>query len=133
MRHPKSIDDLLEIINLPFGDMVLMEGRVSFSSKECWPKEINYSGYRHPNVELEYVFDSGDNDRLLIVFPGCEWFMYPMFADLSLLNSRFTRLGTFEVADNDYTRIKSAAILYEFYKSAQQGGQPDAASRRQLP
>jgi len=127
MKRPLKTKDMEEIMNLPFGEMKMLGARVFYGIDEKWPKDINYNGYWYPNVEIVYQDINDDEMELVIVFPSCEWFMYPMFMDLSLVNSKFTRLGTFEVSDNDYPRIKSAAILFEYRKSAQQGDTPEPA------
>ena len=128
MKRPEKTKDMEEIMHLPFGEMKMLGARVFYGIDEKWPKDINYSGYSYPNVEIVYQDMDDAEIELVIVFPACEWFMYPMFMDLSLVNSKFSRLGTFEVSDNEYTRIKSAAILYEYRKSAQQGDALEPAS-----
>ncbi len=128
MKRPLNKTDMEEIINLPYGEMKMLGAKVFIGIDDKWPKDINYTGHHFPNVEIVYQDPSDENMELVIVFPACEWFMYPMFTDLSLVNSKFTRLGTFEVSDNDYTRIKSAAILFEYRKTAQQGDAPETGT-----
>jgi hypothetical protein len=107
-----SQNDLDKINKYDWNDSELISGEITSRPEENFPKDINYSGYIHPNYHLIYrTFFAGEK-IIELVYVNCDH-INAHFIERPFFTGKVTSLANVEIFDrNNSLVVRMDALLY---------------------